>query len=195
MSNTAHIVETALLLLVAYLLGCILGHGIRRMLYAARGTRQVAAVPEVAAMTPASPTAPRPTRSHAARLAATVDEPLQQPSAPKPKRIEPAPIAAKSLPEPAIAKRSAKEKSGDARPSALAAARDGNADNLKQIKGIGPKIEASLYAMGVFHTDQIAGWTKANAEWVEGQLAFKGRIRRERWVEQAIELTKARADA
>lgn len=188
MSNTAHIVETALLLLLAYLLGCVLGYGIRRILYAARGTRQVAATPPAPAVSPAPPSEPRPARSHAARLAATVDEPLP---APKPTRLEPAPVTPRSAPKPVIAK----EKPGDAAPPALAAARDGKADNLKQIKGIGPKIEASLYAMGVFHIDQIAGWTRANAEWVERQLAFKGRIRRERWVEQAIELTKARADA
>jgi NADH-quinone oxidoreductase subunit E len=192
MSNTAHIVETALLLLVAYLLGCILGYGIRRILYAARGTRQVAAVAQATVVVaPAPSSEPRPTRSHAARLAATVDEPL-----PPPKRVETAPVPPGPAPEPAVAKRPAKStKSGDAKPPALDTARDGKADNLKQIKGIGPKIEASLYAMGVFHIDQIASWTKANAEWVEGQLAFKGRIRRERWVEQAIELTKARADA
>ncbi|HEY8577427.1 MAG TPA: hypothetical protein VIL88_13955 [Devosia sp.] len=33
--------EAALLLLSAYLLGCILGYGTRRVLHAARGTRQV----------------------------------------------------------------------------------------------------------------------------------------------------------
>ncbi|MFN4211143.1 MAG: hypothetical protein ACK4G5_11275 [Devosia sp.] len=191
MTNTAHNVETALLLLVAYLLGCILGYGVRRILHAARGTRQVVAVPQPVVVPPAAPSESRPPRSHAARLAATVDEPLP---AQKP-RVELAPLSAKSPTEPATAKRPAKEKSGDAKPPVLAAAREGRADNLKQIKGIGPKIEASLYAMGVFHIDQIAGWSKANAEWVEGQLAFKGRIRRERWVEQAIELSKAKADA
>ena len=190
MSNTAHLVETALLLLVAYLLGCILGYGVRRILHAARGTRQVVAVPQQVVAPPAAPSESRPPRSHAARLAATVNEPL-----PAPKRVEPAPLAAKAPTEPATAKRPSKEKSGDAKPPALAAAREGKAENLKQIKGIGPKIEASLYAMGVFHIDQIASWSKANAEWVEGQLAFKGRIRRERWVEQAIELSKAKADA
>lgn len=185
MTNTAHIVETALLLLAAYLLGCILGYGIRRVLHAARGTRQPAIQSEAAASA-APPSAPRPARSHAARLAATVDEPSPQLPA------KPVPVAAKPLDAPP-AKRPVREKSTDARPPSLPEARDGKADNLKQIKGIGPKIEASLYAMGVFHIDQIAGWTKANAEWVEVQLAFKGRIRRERWVEQAVELTKSKA--
>ncbi len=45
------------------------------------------------------------------------------------------------------------------------------------------------------HLDQIAAWTKSNIDWVDGQLAFKGRIRRERWVEQAAELAKANVGA
>ena len=77
----------------------------------------------------------------------------------------------------------------------LAAPRPGGADNLKQIKGIGPKIEASLHGLGIYHLDQIAGWNKANADWVDAKLTFKGRIRRERWVEQAAELCKTKASA
>ena len=53
------------------------------------------------------------------------------------------------------------------RPVSLTAPRSGGADNLKQIKGIGPKIEASLQAMGIYHLDQIAGWSKTNIDWVE----------------------------
>ncbi|MHA6691929.1 hypothetical protein [Devosia sp. A449] len=41
MSNLAPIGETALLLAAAYLIGCIVGYGLRRTLHAARGTRQV----------------------------------------------------------------------------------------------------------------------------------------------------------
>jgi len=176
--NTAHLIETALLLLTAYLLGCVLGYGIRRILYAARGTRQVAAlvVPEKKRM-------PSP----AARLAARVDEPLQPVS--KPREAAHANDAALlTATRPASTPRSA-----DARPSPLLAPRGGIADNLKQIKGIGPKIEASLNGLGIFHFDQIAGWSKANIDWVDGQLAFKGRIRRERWVEQARDMVRAAA--
>ena len=86
-------------------------------------------------------------------------------------------------------------KATSTRPAALAAPRGGSPDNLKQIKGIGPKIEASLQAIGIYHLDQIAGWSKANIDWVDAELAFKGRIRRERWVEQASELSKVKASA
>jgi predicted flap endonuclease-1-like 5' DNA nuclease len=198
MTNLAHITETALLLLAAYLLGCTLGYAVRLVLYAGRGTRQV--VPPATAPLPE----PRKPRSSAARLAASVD-PLPgptaaQPPATRPAIIEPSPAAtnpvvAKTVPKPAPTVKPARAKSSDPRPAALAQPRSGGPDNLKQIKGIGPKIEASLYALGIFHIDQIASWSKANIDWVDAQLSFKGRIRRERWVEQALELSAAKAQA
>lgn len=181
MTNLAHITETALLLLAAYLLGCILGYATRLVLHAGRGTRQVA--PPAAAVAEPPPE-PRKPRSSAARLAARVDE-----AAPPVPKAAPAPSPV-TAPPPA-----GKSRSSDPKPATLAAPRDGHADNLKQIKGIGPKIEASLYAMGIFHIDQIAGWNKANIDWVDAQLSFKGRIRRERWVEQALELASTKTHA
>ncbi|MBI1338687.1 NADH-quinone oxidoreductase subunit NuoE [bacterium] len=74
------------------------------------------------------------------------------------------------------------------RPQGLASARAGQADDLKLIAGIGPKIEATLNSLGVFHFDQIAAWTRANVEWVDGYLSFKGRIDREDWIAQAKQL-------
>jgi predicted flap endonuclease-1-like 5' DNA nuclease len=181
-TNIAHIVETALLLLAAHLLGCVIGYAIRRILFAARGTRKVA---PVLAPVPVPEPVPQPRRvpTPAARLAASVSD------APDPL---PAAAIPKSSPAKAL-KRAPKPAPADPKPPALTAPRGGQADNLKQIKGIGPKIEASLNALGIYHFDQIAVWTKANTDWVDARLAFKGRIRRERWVEQAVDLTKVRA--
>lgn len=192
MTNLAHIAETALLLSAAYLLGCVLGYAVRLVLHAGRGNRRV--TPNVAVAVPMQQ--PKP-RSSAARLAASVEE---VPPALSPATIpaaRPAPASeATQRPLPAMpATRQAKAKASDPKPPTLAQPRGAGADNLKQIKGIGPKIEASLYAMGIFHIDQIAGWSKANVDWVDAQLSFKGRIRRERWVEQALELSAANADA
>ena len=184
MTNIAHIVETALLLLAAYLLGCVIGYAVRRILFAARGTRKVA-LATAPAPVPAPEPAPQPRRvpTPAARLAAAVsDDPDPLPTA----------IIAKSPPAKPL-KQAPKPKPADPKPASLAAPRGGQPDNLKQIKGIGPKIEASLNGLGIYHFDQIAAWTKANIDWVDGHLAFKGRIRRERWVEQAVELTKVGA--
>ncbi|MEM7238646.1 MAG: hypothetical protein AAF501_12610, partial [Pseudomonadota bacterium] len=47
-----------------------------------------------------------------------------------------------------------------AAPAQLDAPR-GNADNLRKIKGIGPKLEKSLNSLGIYHFDQIAGWGEA----------------------------------
>lgn len=74
------------------------------------------------------------------------------------------------------------------RPATIEAARDSGADDLRRIKGIGPKIERLLHELGIFHFDQIAAWTADNKEWVDGYLKFHGRIDRERWVEQARKL-------
>jgi predicted flap endonuclease-1-like 5' DNA nuclease len=71
------------------------------------------------------------------------------------------------------------------RPAGLAAARDDKPDNLKLIKGIGRQNEGRLHGLGIWHFEQVAGWTPANAEWVGGYLAFPGRIEREDWVGQA----------
>jgi len=47
--------------------------------------------------------------------------------------------------------------------------------------------------MGIFHLDQIAAWTPENVDWVDARLAFKGRVTREAWVEQARALNSVAA--
>ncbi|MEL6645306.1 MAG: NADH-quinone oxidoreductase subunit NuoE [Pseudomonadota bacterium] len=75
---------------------------------------------------------------------------------------------------------------GGTRPAALEAARDGKADDLKLIKGVGPKLEALLHSLGFYHFDQVAGWTADEVAWVDQNLeGFKGRVSRDNWVDQA----------
>lgn len=72
------------------------------------------------------------------------------------------------------------------KPEALTSARGGTPDNLKEIKGVGPKLEALLHSMGFFHFDQIAGWGPEEVAWVDQNLkGFKGRVSRDNWVAQA----------
>ncbi|MBN8186203.1 endonuclease [Salipiger thiooxidans] len=72
------------------------------------------------------------------------------------------------------------------RPEALSAPRDGGADNLKEIKGVGPKLEEQLHELGIYHFDQIAGWTAAEVAWMDGNLkGFRGRVSRDDWIGQA----------
>ena len=63
---------------------------------------------------------------------------------------------------------------------------DDAADDLRRIKGIGPKLVALLASLGVTRFDQIAAWSDADIDRIDGQLGtFAGRIRRDSWVEQA----------
>lgn len=81
------------------------------------------------------------------------------------------------------------------RPAGLEAPRDGKADDLKIIVGIGPKLEALCHRLGFYHFDQLANWTAAEIAWVDDNLeGFKGRVTRDKWVEQARALAaKAKA--
>jgi NADH-quinone oxidoreductase subunit E len=62
------------------------------------------------------------------------------------------------------------------------------ADDLKRIKGVGPKNKDALNALGIYTFAQIAAWTPENIEWVEGYMSFPGRVEREGWIEQALAL-------
>ena len=48
------------------------------------------------------------------------------------------------------------------------------ADDLKAISGIGPKLEKVLNGLGVWTYAQIAAWTKEEIAWVDDYLSFKG---------------------
>ena len=75
-------------------------------------------------------------------------------------------------------------------PGAIAQPRNGQADDLKKIKGVGPKLEALLHALGVFHYDQITAWGPDDIVWMDENLnGFKGRVSRDDWVAQAKALT------
>jgi predicted flap endonuclease-1-like 5' DNA nuclease len=72
------------------------------------------------------------------------------------------------------------------KPVTLNTAREGGADDLKMIKGIGPKLEQLCHSLGFFHFDQIAAWTDQEVAWVDANLeGFKGRVSRDNWVDQA----------
>ena len=75
------------------------------------------------------------------------------------------------------------------KPKGLTKARGGKPDDLKLIKGVGPKLEALCNKLGFYHFDQIASWTEKEIAWVDDNLeGFKGRVTREDWVQQARDL-------
>lgn len=83
----------------------------------------------------------------------------------------------------------AKAPEGD-QPSLVNEAREGRADDLKLISGIGPKLEQKLNSIGIWHYEQIAAWSQGNIDWVNAAISFRGRIEREKWVPQARQLVQ-----
>ena len=72
----------------------------------------------------------------------------------------------------------------------MKAPRKAGADDLKQLKGVGPKLESTLNDLGFWHFDQIAKWGADEIAWVDDNLSFKGRIERDGWIEQAKTLAE-----
>lgn len=63
-------------------------------------------------------------------------------------------------------------------------------DDLKQIAGVGPKLEEVLNRLGIWSFEQIAGWGEKEIAWVDDYLQFRGRISRDDWIGQAKDLAK-----
>lgn len=79
--------------------------------------------------------------------------------------------------------------SSDVKPELLAQPRDGKGDDLGLIWGVADKLAEKLNALGIWHFDQIAKWSPANVAWFETQMdGFKGRIDRDKWIEQCQKL-------
>ena len=75
------------------------------------------------------------------------------------------------------------------KPALLTAARDGKADDLKLVWGVGPKLEELLHGLGVYHFDQVAAWSEMNLKWIDQHLgAFRGRAVRDKWIDQCKKL-------
>jgi predicted flap endonuclease-1-like 5' DNA nuclease len=112
------------------------------------------------------------------------------PSAPEPAPVsEPAPATAPVAQAPKAEAPEVEAVEDAVRPEALSGARNGGADDLKMMKGVGPKLEIMLNELGFYHFDQIAGWSAAEVAWVNDNLTeFKGRVSRDNWVEQARKL-------
>ncbi len=77
--------------------------------------------------------------------------------------------------------------------TAASAAGNDTADDLRQIRGIGPAYARNLNAIGVSSYAQIAGWTDDDVIRVAEALKTRpDRIRRDGWVARAKELLEAR---
>lgn len=71
----------------------------------------------------------------------------------------------------------------------------GNPDRLERLKGVGPKFAQLLATRGIVRFDQIARLTPEEVERLDPELgAFRGRIERDRIVEQAQYLARGDED-
>ncbi|QTD56982.1 hypothetical protein [Parasphingorhabdus cellanae] len=140
----------------------------------------VAPVPEpvVPSAVPAPAPAPVTPKAAAPAAAATTAAAKVAPApmpAPRPRKR---PVVAETPPPPPPGKPNITPAKGDP-------------DNLRLIKGVGPKLNSLLNNLGVTRYDQIAGWKEAEIEEVDKYLeSFSGRITRDSWIDQAKYLAK-----
>ena len=107
------------------------------------------------------------------------------------KAKKPKVVAKKPAPKPVAAKaKPVASKTKDARPPKIK--KPAKPDDLKLISGVGPKLEGVLNGLGIYKFEQVSKWKKAEREWVDGFLNFKGRIDRDKWVAQAKKLAKSK---
>lgn len=146
---------------------------------------------------PAATKAPEPAKAPAATPAKAAASKAAKVAAPKPAKAAEAKTSASkpaSAPKAATAPKPAAPKAATAKPAktpAAAPAKSAAPDELRQLKGVGPKLVTLLNELGVTRFDQIAGWKTADIETIDAQLGtFKGRIVRDNWVEQAGFLAK-----
>lgn len=104
---------------------------------------------------------------------------------PTPKAPEPAKPAVKQVEEAKKAQKPAAKK--EAAPAST------DADDLKELKGVGPALEKKLHDAGVTSFAQIAAWGPDDIAEMDDKLSFKGRIERDGWIEQATKLAAGEA--
>ncbi|QGM95187.1 hypothetical protein F7D13_14750 [Methylocystis rosea] len=187
--RTALTMDVLLIAVIAYLIGLPVGGALKATqtapAYAAKRPMVVlrGATRDVGESNPA----PSPAKDEQDEIVATAQPETATSVEPA---LEAAASAAKALNEKAAQMRAPSGKMAPgAPPAALPAPRDGAADDLAKIRGVGPKSVEKLHALGVFHYDQIAGWSDDNIKWIEAAIGAAGRVKRNGWVEQARALS------
>lgn len=193
---TMFIIQSALLLAIAFILGCIVGCVLRSVFgnqkSLASDTVKVAAattagIAATSALKRSPAKQPEPAPSMPMPVAAM---PKAAETMPKtaPERAK-TPAKAKTAPaKPAEAKKSAAS-TKSAKPAAtVAKVAPAANDDLTLIEGIGPVNKRKLNSLGITNFAQIASWSAKEQEDIGAKLEFPGRIEREEWVAQAREL-------
>ena len=92
----------------------------------------------------------------------------------------------------ALAERVETEVEAPAEEAEVPSIADTEPDDLKVIKGVGPKLEALLHELGIVTYEQVAAFPADYIAKLDDYLSFDGRIERDNWVGQAAELAQSR---
>lgn len=188
------VLEVLLWILLAFFVGCILGY-VLRLIFHRAGEGVIEEDIEPAASSAAEPAEVE--NEQRMRLA-DADQPQAIAAKSQPLLSETTPAGHTAVNEQAVIShtepRTAEAASIPSQPKGIASPRGGTPDELQQISGVGPKIELTLHRLGVFHFDQIAGWTTEEAQWIDEHLKFKGRIARDEWIKQARQFASGRVN-
>ncbi len=206
------ILQSALLLAIAFIIGAIIGCLLRRLFavpsVAEHSVTTASATPAAASAAAFSASASPAQVEEAAPATSTMDSAVQDRSetatvsvqaktTDSPAGDRKAPVSKSASGKAAVGKAGVKAVAPkpEAKPKPASASKKAAAksvimavpvkDDLKRIRGIGRQNEAKLNAQGITAFAQIAGWSATDqAAWGE-RLAFPGRIERENWVAQA----------
>lgn len=186
------IVQLAILVAIAFVIGCLLGRLVRR---------RSASMPDhertiIAAAHATLPVDEKPREIKPVEPLAKIAEPKA--SSPT---SEAAQLEVQAVPDaeivgdwPSLAEKPETD-TESARdpgcPALLEAARHGKPDDLTVIKGVGGAVQGLLNGLGVFHYDQIANWNDDESRWIERNIGFPRRVEREDWIGQATKLASA----
>ncbi len=207
------LVQSAILLAIAFITGCSLGCLLLRWL----GAEGVVPPATVSTASIAAPSSIKPAPEHlpetetnqllpvAAPDLADVSpalDPVSQPKiVSKPKtRSKPKAaakvktVSAQKVAGPVVAVKAAIPNRSKSEKKQIAARLStpigGKPDNLTLVNGIGNVIEKRLHDIGVFHFAQIAVWTKDQAQEFSVAVGFPGRAAREGWMKEAALFAK-----
>lgn len=186
------IVQLAVLVAIAFVIGCLLGRFVRR-----RG----ASMPDrertiIAAAHATLPVDQKPEAVKQTKISEKVAEPKaspqpSEPEKPQMKAVPDAEVVGNWLSQTEKPDVNTEPDQDPGRPELLDAARLGEPDDLTVIKGVGGAVEGLLNGIGVFHYDQIASWNDDESRWIERSIGFPRRVEREDWIAQAAKLANA----
>jgi len=110
-------------------------------------------------------------------------------AAPAPKKEAPKKAAPAKVEEVEEISEEQKAENKTALLGALGTATEADKDDLKKIKGVGPKLEGVLNSIGIYTFAQVSKMTAKEYDLVDSLMdSFKGRAKRDDWAGQAKEL-------